>query len=77
LEKHKSDRVALQLTAAAHFDEARLNVDAVCALATMGRTKLYEEIKAGRLTPIAGLGRSTRFRAGDVKAWLANAGGAA
>jgi predicted DNA-binding transcriptional regulator AlpA len=75
VEKYKSDKVALQLAAAAHFEGARLNVDAVCAIGGIGKTKLYEEIKAGHLTPIPGLGaRCTRFSAASVRAWLAAKG---
>jgi hypothetical protein len=66
----KLERLAKHLAAVAPFDGALIGPDAVCLLADYGRTTLYEELKKGRLTPVAGTGRRTKFRLGDVKLYL-------
>jgi excisionase family DNA binding protein len=73
LSKAKQEHVMQQIAAAARFDGTRLSVEAVCLMAGICRTKVYELVKQGKLRPVAGLGRRcTRFCAADVKAYLAN-----
>lgn len=46
-------------------------IDEVCALVSLGRTRLYEEIGAGRLR-VRKVGRKSLILAQDVDAWLEN-----
>lgn len=46
----------------------------VSRLTSVGRTRLYEEAKAGRLR-FSKVGRRTIIRAEDLKAWLDNLNG--
>jgi excisionase family DNA binding protein len=55
---------------AAQIQDALLNIRTVQALSGLGKTSIYERIKAGELKPVKLGSRCTRFRAGDVQAWL-------
>lgn len=55
---------------AAQIQDALLNLRTVQALSGLGKTSIYERIKAGELKPVKLGARATRFRAGDVQAWL-------
>lgn len=55
---------------AAQIQDALLNLRTVQALSGLGKTSIYERIKAGELKPVKLGSRCTRFRAGDVQAWL-------
>jgi excisionase family DNA binding protein len=49
--------------------KAALSVAEFCAQFSLGRSKAYEEIKAGRLR-IVKVGRRTLITASDAMAWL-------
>lgn len=52
-------------------DEALIGIDAVIAIGPFGRTKFYDEVAAGRAPqPALKLPRCTRWRLGDIRAWL-------
>jgi excisionase family DNA binding protein len=53
-------------------DPDALDVPAVCRLAKLGRSFVYEEIRAGRLVARK-FGRLTRVLRADFDAWLASA----
>lgn len=55
---------------AAQIDDALLKLQTVQALTGLGKTSIYERIKAGEFKPIKLGARATRFRASDVQAWL-------
>jgi prophage regulatory protein len=55
---------------AAQIHDALLNLRTVQALSGLGKTTLYKLIAAGHLKPVRLGRRCTRFRAGDVQAWL-------
>ncbi|MDI4632423.1 helix-turn-helix domain-containing protein [Pelomonas sp. V22] len=55
---------------AAQISDALLNLRTVQALSGLGKTSIYERIKAGELKPVKLGARATRFRAGEVQAWL-------
>ncbi|WP_343623154.1 helix-turn-helix transcriptional regulator [Roseateles puraquae] len=55
---------------AAHIEDALLKLPTVQALTGLGKTSIYQLIKAGELKPVKLGARCTRFRAGDVQAWL-------
>lgn len=55
---------------AAQIHDALLKLPTVQALTGLGKTSIYELIKAGELKPVKLGARCTRFRAGDVQAWL-------
>jgi len=50
---------------------AAFTVDEFLSWARIGRTKLYQEIKEGRITPRK-LGRKTLILRSDAEAWLNN-----
>ena len=52
------------------LQDALLKLSTVQALTGLGKTSIYERIKAGELKPVKLGARATRFRAGDVQAWL-------
>jgi excisionase family DNA binding protein len=53
------------------FTKVAYSVDEVCALVPLGRTAIYELIKAGKLKPIK-IGRRTALRAVDIAALIAS-----
>lgn len=55
---------------AAQIDDALLKLQTVKALTGLGKTSIYERIRAGEFTPVKLGRRCTRFRAADVQAWL-------
>jgi prophage regulatory protein len=55
---------------AAQIHDALLKLPTVQALTGLGKTSIYELVKAGELRPVKLGARCTRFRAGDVQAWL-------
>lgn len=55
---------------AAQIEDALLKLPTVQALTGLGKTSIYELVKAGELRPVKLGARCTRFRAGDVQAWL-------
>lgn len=55
---------------AAQINDALLKLKTVQALTGLGKTSIYERIKTGEFKPIKLGTRATRFRAGDVQAWL-------
>jgi prophage regulatory protein len=55
---------------AAQVSDALLKLRTVQTLTGLGKTSIYELIKAGELKPVKLGARCTRFRAGDVQAWL-------
>lgn len=60
---------------AAAFAEALLRLKTVEAITGLGRSTIYAKLKAGEFVEPVRLGaRCTRFRAGDVQAWLAAQG---
>lgn len=59
-----------QPLSAAKIDEALLKLRTVQALTGLGKTSIYERIKAGEFKPIRLGNRCTRFRASAVQAWL-------
>lgn len=63
-------RTEIQPLHVAGIPDALLNMQTLQALTGLGRTSIYERIKAGELKPIKLGARCTRFRAGDVQAWL-------
>jgi predicted DNA-binding transcriptional regulator AlpA len=66
-----SDRLTRQLVAAAQFDDVRIDLETVCVMTGLGRTKLYEEIRSGNLKPAQNLrARVLRFYSGEVKEYL-------
>lgn len=53
-----------------HFiARAGISVDDFCASTSIGRTKFYEEVKAGRIRVVKS-GRRTIVPAGECHAWL-------
>jgi len=52
-------------------ENAAFTVDEFLTWARIGRTKLYQEIKEGRITPRK-LGRKTLILRADAEAWLNN-----
>ena len=57
---------------AAQIADALLRLSTVVAITGLSRSSLYARIKAGSFVEPIRLGaRCTRFRAGDVTAWLA------
>ena len=52
------------------IQDALLNLRTLQSLSGLGKTTIYELIKTGELKPIKLGSRCTRFRAGDVQAWL-------
>jgi len=55
---------------AVQIQDALLNLRPVQALSGLGKTSIYERIKTSELKPVKLGSRCTRFRAGDVQAWL-------
>lgn len=56
---------------AAHHPDAHLTAETVASLAGAGRSTIYAMVAAGRFPkPIKRGARCTRWRAGDVTAWL-------
>lgn len=55
---------------AAQIHDALLKLPTVQALTGLGKTSIYELVKAGELKPVKLGARCARFRAGDVQAWL-------
>ena len=47
------------------------SIPEVCQISSIGRTRLYGEIKEGRLRAVK-CGRRTLIRAADLNDWLAN-----
>lgn len=57
---------------AAQVAEALLRLSTVEAITGLSRSTIYAKVKAGEFVEPIRLGaRCTRFRAGDVQAWLA------
>lgn len=52
------------------IEDALLRLATVQAVTGLGKTSIYELIKVGELKPVKLGVRCTRFRAGDVQAWL-------
>lgn len=66
-----SDRLTRQMVAAAQFDDVPIDLETVCVLTGLGRTKVYEEIRKGNLKPVTSIqARVLRFYSGDVKQYL-------
>ena len=62
----------LQPLHAAQVAEALLRLRTVEAITGLSRSTIYAKLKAGEFVEPVRLGaRCTRFRAGDVQAWLA------
>ena len=62
----------LQPLLAAQVAEALLRLRTVEAITGLSRSTIYAKLKAGEFVKPVRLGaRCTRFRAGDVQAWLA------
>ncbi|MDP2443295.1 helix-turn-helix transcriptional regulator [Rhodoferax sp.] len=60
-----------QPVAAAECDDALLQIHTVTTLAGLGRSTIYRLVSEGKFPqPIKRGLRCTRFRAGDVTAWL-------
>jgi prophage regulatory protein len=60
-----------QPVAAAECDNALLQFATVSALAGIGRSTIYQKVAEGTFPQPIKLGlRCTRFRAGDITAWL-------
>ena len=55
---------------AVQIQDALLNLRTLQSLSGLGKTTIYGLIKTGELKPIKLGSRCTRFRAGDVQAWL-------
>jgi prophage regulatory protein len=55
---------------AAQISDALLKLKTVQALSGLGKTSIYQLIKAGVLSPIRLGKRCTRFRASDIQEWL-------
>jgi excisionase family DNA binding protein len=55
---------------AAQIPHALLNLRSLQTLSGLGKTTIYGLIKTGELKPVRLGTRCTRFRAGDVQAWL-------
>jgi predicted DNA-binding transcriptional regulator AlpA len=55
---------------AAQIADALLKLRTVQALTGLGKTSIYERIKTGEFKPVKLGARATRFRAGDIQAWL-------
>ena len=55
---------------AVQIQDALLNLRTLRALSGLGKTTIYGLIKSGELKSIKLGARCTRFRAGDVQAWL-------
>ena len=51
-------------------DEALVDIETVTNLIAMRRTWLYDEIKAGLFPAPLKIGTASRWRLGDVRAWL-------
>lgn len=51
------------------LNKMAMNIDDVIALSSIGRTKIYQEIREGRLKAIK-CGRRTIFLKKDVESWL-------
>lgn len=57
---------------AAQVAEALLRIPTVEAITGLSRSTIYAKLKAGEFVEPVRIGaRCTRFRAGDVQAWLA------
>ena len=64
---------APQSLEAANNPNALLRIGTVCTLAGLSRASIYRRIADGRFVqPVRLSARCTRFRAGDVTAWLAS-----
>ncbi|MEP9349185.1 helix-turn-helix domain-containing protein [Xanthobacter sp. KR7-225] len=58
------------MTEPAHVARAAYTLETFCTVFGVGRTKLYDEINAGRLKAVR-VGRRVLIRATDADAWLA------
>jgi prophage regulatory protein len=68
----KTDQIAQQLAAARYFDDTLLRIEAVGAWVGWSRTKIYDSVNNGGFPAPLKLGlRCTRWRAGDIKIFLA------
>jgi len=64
-------RAGVQAAAAANNPEARLSVDGVSALVGLSRASIFAKERSGAFPRAIRSGaRCTRWRAGDVTAWL-------
>lgn len=71
----KQRKVSSQPLHAAQVAEALLRLKTVEAITGLCRSTIYAKIKSGQFVEPVRLGaRCTRFRAGDVQAWLAAQG---
>lgn len=74
-------RDAPQPLGALEFDDALLKIQTVVAVTGLSTASVYRKVKGGDEgsfpQPIRLGARCTRFRAGDVKAWLAKQAGKA
>lgn len=61
----------------AQLADALLKMQTVTALTGLSSSSVYRLVAAGELTPIRRGTRCTRFRAGDITAWLRAQGQAA
>ena len=61
----------------AQLADALLKMQTVTALTGLSSSSVYRLVAAGELTPIRRGSRCTRFRAGDITAWLRAQGEAA
>ena len=61
----------------AQLADALLKMQTVTALTGLSSSSIYRLVAAGELTPIRRGTRCTRFRAGDITAWLRAQGQAA
>lgn len=69
--------IAANQSAASADPDALLQLPTVIALTGLGKTSIYNRIKAGQFpTPIRLGERCVRWRAGEVRAWLRGQGGA-
>jgi prophage regulatory protein len=71
LKARRAERASQQAAAAAHDPETRLRIETVEALTGMCRSLIYAKEREGVFPSAIRIGtRFTRWRAGDVKAFL-------
>lgn len=68
----KTDRVAQQLAAVAHLDDARIRIETVAAWIGWSRSRIYAAVQRGEFPqPIRHGARCSRWKASDIKTFLA------
>ena len=68
--KKPARKDASQPLHAAQLADALLKIQTVTALTGLSSSSVYRLVAAGELKPIKRGSRCTRFRAGDITAWL-------